>query len=144
MLLCASDVIFYNAMITFVAFFFVVMAMMVVLWCFNQSLPVAEVICGYCHQSWSSSVKDLICPINSAATSTLFRYCFICLPFFVCPHSAWFPLSGLGSLLSWYSCLFVMFVHITVYLILSIVVILICILKILFLGFCLLFLHNVL
>jgi hypothetical protein len=47
-------------------------------------------------------------------------------------------------LLSWYSCLFVMFVHITVYLILSIVVILICILKILFLGFCLLFLHNVL
>jgi hypothetical protein len=70
-------------------------------------------------------------------------YCFVCLPYFVCPHSVWFPLSGLGSLLSWYSSSFVMLVHITVSLILSFVVVLIYILKILFLGFYLLFLHNV-
>lgn len=107
-------------------------------------LPVAEVIiCGYCHQSWFSCVKDLICPINSAAASALLPYCFVCLPYFVCPHSVWFPLSGLGSLLSWYSSSFVMLVHITVSLILSFVVVLIYILKILFLGFYLLFLHNV-
>ena len=36
MLLYASDVIFYNAVVTFVAFFFVMMVMMVILWCFNQ------------------------------------------------------------------------------------------------------------
>lgn len=108
-------------------------------------LSVAEVIiCRYCHQSWPSCVKDLICPINSAAASALFPYSFVCLPCFGCPCSAWFPLSGLGSLLSWYSCSFVTLVHVTVSLILSIVVVLICILKILFLEFYLLFLCNVL
>jgi len=138
-LLCASDVIFYNAMITLVAFFFVVMVMMVILWCFNQGLSYS------CRSHlWVLPPKLVFLCKRPAASSALFPYCFICLPYFACPRSAWFPLSGLGSLLPWYSCSFVMLVHITVSLILSVVVVLICILKILFHGYCLLFLHNVL